>query len=196
MTSSSSPVPERGLDSMILVYSLLRGHPATIPCRNLLRTQSGWFTSPLVLLEAWTVLVKVYAVTPVAATKRVARLGKVPITIVDLDDATVSLGLQLANSQGLDLTDSVLLQLTRQVGAKELATDDAQLVQSCAQFGIAAQSPIDNALRQQITAWETANLAPKGLARVLRRVHQWLNQSHVQAAQDFWHQTGAGSHLP
>jgi hypothetical protein len=39
-------------------------------------------------------------------------------------------------------------------------------------------------------------LQPKGLPRVLRRVHKWLGQSHPKAAQDFWSQTGGGSHLP
>jgi hypothetical protein len=34
------------------------------------------------------------------------------------------------------------------------------------------------------------------LARVPRRVHQWLSHSHPQAAQDFWSRTGGGSHLP
>jgi hypothetical protein len=36
----------------------------------------------------------------------------------------------------------------------------------------------------------------KGLPRVLYQVHQWLNQTHPQAAEDFWSRTGGGSHLP
>jgi hypothetical protein len=49
MTSSSSPPLERGLDTMILVYGLLQGHPATKACEQMLRTHTGWFTSPLVM---------------------------------------------------------------------------------------------------------------------------------------------------
>jgi len=54
MISSSSPLLERGVDTMVLVYSLLQGHPALPPCEQLLRAHSGWFTSALVILEAKT----------------------------------------------------------------------------------------------------------------------------------------------
>jgi hypothetical protein len=77
-----------------------------------------------------------------------------------------------------------------------LATEDMRLAQASTQLGITAQSPLDAALRQQVAAWEAVNLAPKGLARVLRRVHEWLNQTHTQVAQAFWTQTRGGSHLP
>jgi hypothetical protein len=56
--------------------------------------------------------------------------------------------------------------------------------------------PLDAVLRQQVAAWENTNLPGKGLPRILRRVHQWLSQTHPQAAQNFWSQTGAASHLP
>jgi predicted nucleic acid-binding protein len=60
MTFSSSPalVLERGLDTMILVYYLLQGHPAALPCEQFLRAHSGWFTSPLVPTEAKNILTK------------------------------------------------------------------------------------------------------------------------------------------
>jgi hypothetical protein len=77
-----------------------------------------------------------------------------------------------------------------------VATEDQQFAQVCSQLGITPQSPLDAGLRQQVAAWEAANLAPKGLARVLRRVYGWLHRIHPQAAQDFWSQTGGGSHLP
>jgi hypothetical protein len=103
----------------------------------------------------------------------------------------------LADTHCLDLTDAVLLDLTLRHGAGHLATEDQRLAQVCSQVSIAAQSPLDPALRNQIATWEAANLAPKGLLpRVLRRVHQWLSQAHPQAAQSFWVHTGAGSHRP
>jgi hypothetical protein len=105
--------------------------------------------------------------------------------LLDLDAAAATSAFQLADTHSLDLTDAVLLHLARQHGARYLATDDQRLAQLCTQFGITPQSPLDAALRQQVTAWETANLAPKGLPRVLRRVYQWLGQTHPQAAHDF-----------
>jgi hypothetical protein len=66
----------------------------------------------------------------------------------------------------------------------------------CSHFGITPLSPLDATLRQAVGAWEATHVPPKGLPRVLRRVHQWLSTLHPQVAQDFWTQTGAGSHLP
>ncbi len=196
MTSSSSPPLERGLDSMILVYSLLQGHPANLPCEQFLRSFSGWFTSPLVLLETWTILVKVYDVAPAKAHHVVGKIPGGAIALLQLDAATVAAALQLAKGQNLDLNDAVLLQLTHQQGATRLATDDTTLARAATRLGIATDTPIDAVLRQQIAAWENANLAPKGLARVLRRMHAWLNTLYPQAAHDFWSHSGACSHLP
>jgi hypothetical protein len=46
------------------------GHPAALPCDQFLRSQSGWFSSPLVLLEAKNILTKVYSVDAAAATAK------------------------------------------------------------------------------------------------------------------------------
>ena len=196
MTSSSSPPLERGLDTMLLVYCMLQGHPAGPVCEQFLRAHAGWFTSPLVLFEAKGILTKVYRVAPAEATKKLTPFAAVPVALLDLDPATALSVLQLADTHDIDLTDAVLLHLARQHGAGHLATEDQRLAQACTQLGITPVSPLDATLRQQVAAWEAANVAPKGLARALRRVHQWLSQSHPQAAQDFWSQTGGGSHLP
>lgn len=68
MTLSSKPQIERGLDTMVLVYSVLHGHPAAAACEQFLRANAGWFTSPSVLFEAKSVLTKVYGEDPLAAT--------------------------------------------------------------------------------------------------------------------------------
>src|SRR5216117_1494296 len=99
-------------------------------------------------------------------------------------------------ADALGLHKPVLLHMAHQQGAGSLATEDRQLARACGQFGITAETPLDAALRQQVAAWEAAHLAPKGLARVLRRVHHWLQPIYPQAALDFWTQTSGGSHLP
>jgi predicted nucleic acid-binding protein len=196
MTSSSSPAVERGLDTMLLVYSLLQGHPAAGPCQQFVSAYSGWFTSPLVLFEAKNILSKVYSVSAADATKKLVQFAAGPVLLLDLGAAVAAPALQLADMYDLDLTDAILLQLARQLGAGYLATEDQQLGQVCAGLGITPVSPLAPALRQQVAAWEALHLAPKGLPRVLRRVHEWLARSHSQAAQDFWSQTSGGSHLP
>jgi predicted nucleic acid-binding protein len=196
MTSSSSPPLERGLDTMILVFSLLNGHPAAQPCEQFIRSYAGWFTSPLVLVEARNILTKVYGVDDASATTKLLQVAAGPVILLDLDQAAVTSAFSLADTHGLDLTDAVLLHLTHRHGAGHLATEDQRLIQACLRLGINPISPLDALLRQQVNTWEAANLAPKGLPRVLRRIYHWLNQSHTPAAQDFWSQTGGGSHLP
>ena len=195
-TSSSSPAVERGLDSMLLVYSLLEGHPGSSACAQFIANRTGWFTSVLTILEAKAILTKVYGVDAQQASQKLAQVAAAPILIVELDAASALAALQLSDSLRVDLTDAVLLHAAQTHRAAAIATDDLKLSQVCGQIGLATESPIDAPLRQQIAAWEVAHLPPKGLQRVLRRVHAWLNQSHAQAAQDFWSQTGGGSHLP
>jgi predicted nucleic acid-binding protein len=182
---------------MIVVYSLLpHAHPAAIPCERFLSTHSGWFTSPLVLFEAKNILTRTYGVDPGAATRKLVQFATGPVVLLDIDPAATTTVLQLADACGLDLTDAVLLHLTQRCGARELATEDQKLAQTCTHVGITPRSPFDAVLRQQVAAWEAANLAPKGLPRVLRRVHDWMAHSHPAAAHDFWSRTGGGSHLP
>ena len=113
-----------------------------------------------------------------------------------IDAATVAAAFALADQFALDLNDATFLQAARQQAVKLVATDDHRLAQVCPQFSILAESPLDPALRQQVAAWEIAHLPPKGLPRILRRVHDWLSPAPPQAAQDFWSHTGGASHLP
>jgi predicted nucleic acid-binding protein len=196
MTSFSSPSLTHGLDTMILVYYLLQGHPASTICEQFLRAQSAWFTSPLVLVEAKHILTKVYGVAPGAATAKLLQFAAGPAVLFDLDQVALTAALPLADTHGLALTDAVLLHLTQQQGGATLVTEDHQLLQVCGKLGVSAVSPLDTALRQQVTSWEAVNLAPKGLPRILRGVHDWLGRTHPQASSDFWSQTGGGNHLP
>jgi hypothetical protein len=69
---------------MILVYSLLQGHPAATACEQLLRAHTGWFMPPAVLFEAKAVLTKVYGEDPALATKKLAQVASGPVMLVDL----------------------------------------------------------------------------------------------------------------
>ena len=77
---------------------------------------------------------------------------------------------------------------------KSLATDDRKLIQVCDQVDITVENPIDVSLRRKMASWEMKNLPQKGLPRILR--NSSLGVNHQQAAEDFWSQTGGGSHLP
>lgn len=196
MTFSSSPQTERGLDAMLIVYSLLNSHPASPLCEQFIRAHTGWFMTTFTLFEAKAILTKVYAVDAAIASQKLAQFAASPIVIVAVDFSTAIAAMSMADALNIDLTDAVLLQASQVQEALWLATDDSKLTQACRQVGITPETPIDATVRQEMAAWEAANLAAKGLPRVLRQIHRWLSQTYPQTAQDFWSQTGGGSHLP
>ena len=62
MTLSSDQSAPRGLDAMLIVYSLLDNNPASTVCESFIRERASWFTTTLTLLEAKAILTKVYDV--------------------------------------------------------------------------------------------------------------------------------------
>lgn len=196
MISSSNPLSERGLDAMLIVYSLLDSHPASAACEQFIRAHGGWFTTTLTLFEVKAILTKVYGVDAVLASHKLAQLATGPIMVTAVDPPIALAAMQTADGLGIDLTDAVLLQTVQTRGALWLATDDTKLAQACRQVGVTPETPIDATLRQQMVTWEAANLPAKGLPRVLPQIHQWLNRIAPSMAEDFWSSTGGGSHLP
>lgn len=196
MTSSSNQPLERGLDAVIMVYSLLDGHPASAACEQFIRTHSGWFTTTLTLLETKAVLTKVYGVDSSLVTQKLAQFAAGPITILSVDVTTVLSSMHTADSLRIDLTDAALLQAVQDQGASQLTTDDRALAKACLEIGITPENPIDATVRQEMAEWEDNHLPARGLPRLLRQLYQWLHRHYPEAAQDFWSQTGGGSHLP
>lgn len=196
MTSSFSLPFERGLDAMLIVYSLLNHHPASAACEQFIRAHTGWFTTAFTLFEAKAILTKVYAVDAVLVSRKLAQFAAGPIVVAEVDLATALAAMDKADALNIDLTDAVLLHTTQAHGVLRIATDDSKLAQACRQVGMTPETPIDTALRQQMAEWEAVNLPAKGLPRVLRQIHHWLSRIAPQTAQDFWSHTGGGSHLP
>ena len=196
MTLSSDQYAPRGLDAMLIVYSVLDDHPASTVCESFIRERSNWFTTTLTLLEAKAILTKVYAVDVNLVSQRLLQFSAGPIEIIEVDLSITLTAMQTADTLEIDMTDAVLVQATLTHGAKVLATDDRKLIQACDQVDITVENPIDVSLRREMASWEMKNLPQKGLPRILRQIHHWLRQNHQQAAEDFWSQTGGGSHLP
>ena len=196
MTSSSEPAATSALDTMLLVYGLLEDHPARDACRQFLRGRVGWLTSALTLLETRVVLTKVYGVSPGLVLPMLTELVTVPVTIVPFDSSAAWRAMDLTDGLRVDLTDGALLAAAEQHAVRSLATDDRKLGRAAEQLGYRIESPITPALRRSVTKWERAHLVDKGLPRVLRYVHRWLDNRSGSLAEEFWCATGAGSHLP
>ena len=135
---------------MFIVYSLLQNHPASTVCEQFIRARSGWFTTVSSLLEAKAVLTKIYGIEAGVVTTNLAAFAEELFDVLPVDAATTLAAMKLADAQGLDFTDSLLLVSARSLGAATLATDDQKLARACAQFGIGVENPVDGFLRQQM----------------------------------------------
>ncbi len=192
--SSNSPL--RGLDAAPIIYSVLEGHPASAVCDDYIRSRAGWLTTVLTLMEADAVLRKVYRVNPAVAAQTLAQFASAPIVVSPVEVGLATTAMSSANSLGIDLADAVLVETCRMHGVATICTEDEKLAKVCAEMGFTVETPLDVTVRRQIAAWESANLVPKGLARILFHVRDWIGRRDPRLAQDFWSTTGAGSHLP
>ncbi len=85
MTLSSDQIALRGLDAMLIVYSLLADHPASAVCESFIREHTHWLTTTLTLLEAKAILTKVYVVDATLASQQISQFSAGPIEIIEVD---------------------------------------------------------------------------------------------------------------
>ena len=163
MTLSSDQFAARGLDAMLIVYSLLDDHPTSAACESFIRDHTNWFTTTLTLLEAKAILTKVYAVDVNLVSQQLSQFSAGPIEIVEVDLPITLAAMQSTGTLEIDITDAVLVQTTLARNANILATDDRKLIQACHQVDIAVENPIDISLRRQMASWEAENLPKKGV---------------------------------
>lgn len=197
MTISSSDIQTgRGLDTMILVYSLLEGHPASSACEQFLRSRTGWFLSSLSILESVAILHKVYGVPLSGARRKLAEVCLGPVSVLPVNEWIVLEAIERSETLGIDLTDAVLLVLAIHQGASSIATEDERFARACEEAGMQVETALDEALRLQVAQWEAQYLPAKGLPRVLRRIDRWLASHYPEVAKHFRSATGECSHLP
>jgi predicted nucleic acid-binding protein len=180
---------------MLVVYSLLRDHPAADACEALLKSREAWRSSVLVQIEAHAVLVKAYSVAAETVDTGLNRLAK-RVDFAELSSEALMKARVLAAASSLDLTDAVLLHRCLTEGINVLATDDRKLQRAAAERGLQIVTPLDDALRLRISEWEVEHLPTRGIARILGAVQRWLEARDGKIADEFRNATGAGSHLP
>jgi len=194
MTSGSNP--PLMVDSNLLIYSVLDDHPASPVCRAYIARQGTITLTVLTLIEIYFVLTRIYGIVETQATDAIERLLCTPIELVSVDGPDVTTTLRLCASSRLDTNDALQLHLCRQLGIHHLATDDGHLMNVAQAYGLTVENPIDEALRQQMAAWEDAHLPAKGLPRLLGRIHDWLSGRDPLAAAEFRNATGNLHRLP
>lgn len=187
---------ERGLDTMFMMYSLLDRHPASTACEQFITSHQGWVSTPLLVIEGTTIMIKVYGVEPEVACQLVTDFAYGPINILPIQLETITAAVNLSILHDVDINDAVLLQACIEHGIARIATDDRRFANVCTNLGIVVENPITPAIRQQMAAWEMANLPPRGLPRLLSYIHQWLETYEPNIAAKFYEATGQYLHLP
>ncbi|MBC8236010.1 type II toxin-antitoxin system VapC family toxin [bacterium] len=115
---------KRGLDTMFIVYSSLQEHPASTICEEFILSREGWVSTPLLLVEFYSVLTRNYGVDRQSVSQKIIELASKPIEILSLEGHTVATAIQLANEYNLDTNDAILLQICLTSGINTIATDD------------------------------------------------------------------------
>jgi len=187
---------QRGLDTMFLVYSSLQEHPASAICEQFILSKEGWVSTPLLLVEFYTVLTRNYGVDRQSTIQKTMELVDKPIEILSLEGHTVAAAIRLANEYNLDTNDAILLQLCLTSSINVIATDDRRFAHACDDLGITVENPITAVVRQQMAVWEEANLPPRGLPRLLLHIHRWLEVQNLNIAELFYEATGQYLRLP
>lgn len=180
---------------MLVVYSLLGGHPAAESCEAFLSSRSHWRSSVLVQIEVRSVLIKAYSVAPESVDAGLSLLSK-RVHFAELTSDALENALELSRTSSLDLTDAVLLQECLEAGINVLATDDRKLRNAAIERGIEVATPVDEQLRKRVSEWEAEHLPARGIARILSAVQRWLEPRDASIAEEFRNATGSGSHLP
>ena len=185
------------LDSNILIYSLLRDHPASTVCEKLILSSEDkfeWITSPITFFEAFHVLVRIYGQIASQVIRKLKQSLELPLRIISLDDNLAVSALENIIKYEIDMNDSVLMQIGINKGISIIATDDKKLIKVSGEFGLICENPITREIRKEMTDWEEKNLPEKGLTRIYSNVYQWLHFKNQKLAEAFKSETKKFTH--
>lgn len=176
------------LDANFLIYSLLEDHPASKVCEKLIlscENKFDWITSPITLIETFYVLIKIYGQKIEDVYNKIKAIVKLPLGIVSLDQLLVISALDKRIRHQIDINDAILLQIGIEIGIPIIATDDKRLAKAVEDYGIVCENPITKEIRQEMAEWERINLPEKGIARIYKGVHKWLEDKDKSIADEF-----------
>ena len=145
------------LDSNILIYSILEGHPASNACEQLILSGEDkffWTTSPITFYETFHVLVKIYNQPAIKVLEKIDQIMKLPINIISLNSQLTFSSLEKCMRHSIDTNDSLLLEIAIHQGISIIATDDKKLIDICKQYGIICENPITEEIRKKMSEWE------------------------------------------
>lgn len=182
------------IDTPLLVYSRVEGHPAERPVQEALAT-GEWASSVLVFLEVYQTLRRNYGLTPREATEEVLELAVSPIRWFGVDIEQARLIAARRRDSGLDGPDAALLILCAE-DRGVLFSLDARLLRAATAQGLAASTLIDQGTMDRVRGWEEQNLPERGLPRFLRAVERWMADEAPDLLPRFNEATSGLTRLP
>lgn len=188
---------KKTLDTNVIVYSLLKGHPASDACDSLIRDGKHiFYTTPITPFEVYYILMRVYGIRKEEAASKALALFDSPLFFTEITVEDARPALKRCAAQDLDANDSLILQACLNSGIPSVSSDDRRLLKIGELEGINTQSPITEEHRERMREWEEEKLPPSGLPRLLKRVHSWMARGNPQTAQRFFDATKGLRHIP
>lgn len=182
------------IDTSLLVYALVPGHPAAGVVDTELRRDS-WGSGLAVLVEVYQVLVRDYAVAPQNAAQAIARLTRTNVHWAAMDATQVMAAAALRARYRLQSADAILFLLVSE-DRGTLVTVDRRLLRTAQGAGIAVRNPIPSTVSAEIAQWEAERFPPKGLGRILSVTERWIRTRDAGVATEFVQATAGLTALP
>ncbi|MGQ9722589.1 MAG: type II toxin-antitoxin system VapC family toxin [Candidatus Jordarchaeum sp.] len=190
---------EKDIDTNILVYALVEGHPATSACEEFIRRvgeKKLLVTTPLTPFGIYYVLWRIYGLCRNKACEQAVLLFDSPIELIHITEEDVCVALRKVVEHSIEANDALLLVSCLQHSISSLASDDTRLLKACQKEGVHTEEPIDTKISQKMEMWEKDKLPEKGAQRMLLRVYNWLLDTDPKVADEFKQATGDMERLP
>jgi len=195
-----NPMPiHRVIDSNVLIYSLLKNHPAYTECTSYLAKfdePDALFTTTDSLSETFQILRTFYKIDTTIILENIRDLFNSNITFYQFTPDNILNLLEETARSALEINDVKLYFLALKVQAPIIVTDDRKFARYIKEHKILHETPISDETRMQMGKWEQENLPPKGLPRILSRMYNYLVDSNVNVAQKFRDDTQGFKKMP
>jgi predicted nucleic acid-binding protein len=177
----------RVVDSNILVYSLLKNHPAHQDCANYLEShdfENTLFSIINSIDELYHAFLIYYQLEPDVVLRNISDILESSITFMypDVEKRQIC---SMALQNALDLNDAALYFLALELQAPVVVTDDIKFATFIKKEGLICETPIQQPTRDAMTTWESSHLPKKGLPRILAQVYRYLDKKNAEFAIDF-----------
>lgn len=184
----------RWIDTPLLVYSRVEGHPAKQQIADLL-AEEEWASSVLVLLEVHQVLLRQYGQSHLVAAQEVDGLAASSIEWMAADVRQTRSIARERRETGLGGADAALLLLCEEDHGS-LFTLDGRLLRIAGERGLTASPLLDRSMIDRVQAWGQQRLPQRGLPRFLRAIERWIAVEEPTTAVRFIEATGGLTRLP